>query len=126
MKKILIFILFSFIGSFQCSADDSKELELFGIKINYHNGSWVNPDEVKFEIKNPDSWIKRNYIRNYLQGSKELRGALIDFDWKAIWQASKSGKKIPLKELNYWNVELQKAYFSPLEVDKSFKKLKEK
>ena len=97
MKKILTFILFSFIGSFQCSADDSKELELFGIKINYHNGSWVNPDEVKFEIKNPDSWIKRNYIRNYLQGSKELRGALIDFDWKAIWQASKSGEKIPLK-----------------------------
>ncbi len=37
-----------------------------------------------------------------------------------------SGKKIPLKELNYWNVELQEAYFSPLEVDKSFKKLKEK
>ena len=53
--------------------------------------------KVKFEIKNPDSWIKRNYIRNYLQGSKELRGALIDFDWKAIWQASKSGEKIPLK-----------------------------
>ena len=37
-----------------------------------------------------------------------------------------SGKEIPLKELNYWNVELQEAYFSPLEVDKSFKKLKEK
>ncbi len=37
-----------------------------------------------------------------------------------------SGKKIPLKELTYWNVELQEAYFSPLEVDKSFKKLKEK
>ena len=37
-----------------------------------------------------------------------------------------SGKKIPLKELTYWNVELQEAYFSPLEVDKSFKKLKKK
>ena len=23
-----------------------------------------------------------------------------------------SGKKIPLKDLNYWNVELQEAYFS--------------
>jgi len=26
-----------------------------------------------------------------------------------------SGKKIPLDELNYWNVELQEAYFSYVE-----------
>ena len=26
-----------------------------------------------------------------------------------------SGKDIPLDKLNYWNVELQEAYFSPLE-----------
>jgi len=26
-----------------------------------------------------------------------------------------SGKKIPLKELNYWNVELQEPYFSYVE-----------
>ena len=26
-----------------------------------------------------------------------------------------SGKKIPLKDLNYWNVELQEAYFSYVE-----------
>jgi hypothetical protein len=26
-----------------------------------------------------------------------------------------SGKKIPLNSLTYWNVELQEAYFSPLE-----------
>ena len=37
-----------------------------------------------------------------------------------------SGKEIKLENLNYWNVELQEAYFSPLEVDKSLKKLKEK
>ena len=28
-----------------------------------------------------------------------------------------SGKEITLKNLNYWNVDLQEAYFSPVEVD---------
>ena len=28
-----------------------------------------------------------------------------------------SGKEIQLKNLNYWNVELQEAYYSPLEVN---------
>ena len=37
-----------------------------------------------------------------------------------------SGKEIPLENLNYWNVELQEAYFSPLEVNESYKKLKNK
>ena len=27
-----------------------------------------------------------------------------------------SNKKIPLKDLNYWDVDLQEAYFSPIEV----------
>ncbi len=35
-----------------------------------------------------------------------------------------SGKEIPLQSLSYWNVELQEAYFSPIEVDKKFKLLK--
>tara|TARA_B100000900_G_C20397195_1_gene641153 strand:+ start:492 stop:686 length:195 start_codon:yes stop_codon:yes gene_type:complete len=35
-----------------------------------------------------------------------------------------SGKEIPLQELNYWNVDLQEAYFSPLEADERFKNLK--
>ena len=35
-----------------------------------------------------------------------------------------SGKKIPLKDLNYWNVELQEAYFSPIEADKRVKRFK--
>ena len=35
-----------------------------------------------------------------------------------------SGKEIPLQELNYWNVDLQEAYFSPIEVNKRFKTLK--
>ena len=33
-----------------------------------------------------------------------------------------SKKKILLENLNYWNVELQEAYFSPLEVKKRFEK----
>ena len=32
-----------------------------------------------------------------------------------------SGKEIPLSELRYWNVDLQEAYFSPLEVNKRYK-----
>tara|TARA_Y100001935_G_C17019440_1_gene367037 strand:- start:268 stop:462 length:195 start_codon:yes stop_codon:yes gene_type:complete len=34
-----------------------------------------------------------------------------------------SGKKIPLQDLNYWNVDLQEAYYSPKEVDERFKSL---
>ena len=37
-----------------------------------------------------------------------------------------SGKEIQLKDLNYWSVELQEAYFSPLEVNERYKKLKNK
>ena len=29
-----------------------------------------------------------------------------------------SGKKIPLEQLNYWNVDLQEAYFSYVEASK--------
>jgi len=32
-----------------------------------------------------------------------------------------SGKEIRLQNLNYWNVDLQEAYFSPIEVNKKFK-----
>jgi len=35
-----------------------------------------------------------------------------------------SGKKISLQNLNYWNVELQEAYFSPAEVHERHKSLK--
>ena len=35
-----------------------------------------------------------------------------------------SGKEILLKDLNYWNVELQEASYSAIEADKSYKKLK--
>ncbi len=32
-----------------------------------------------------------------------------------------SGKEIKLENLNYWNVDLQEAYFSPIEVNKKIK-----
>ena len=35
-----------------------------------------------------------------------------------------SGKEILLKNLNYWNVELQEAYFSAIEANERFKTLK--
>ena len=31
-----------------------------------------------------------------------------------------SGKKILLKDLNYWNVDLQEAYFSPIEANERY------
>ena len=35
-----------------------------------------------------------------------------------------SGKEIILENLNYWNVELQEAYYSPIEVNLKFKNTK--
>ena len=35
-----------------------------------------------------------------------------------------SGKEIRLQELNYWNVELQEAYYSAEEASQRFKSLK--
>ena len=34
-----------------------------------------------------------------------------------------SGKEIPLEKLNYWNVDLQEAYFSTVEVNKRYKQI---
>ncbi len=35
-------------------------------------------------------------------------------------------KKIPLTDLNYWNVELQEAYYSPVEAKIRFEELEKK
>tara|TARA_B100000959_G_C14605165_1_gene469761 strand:+ start:260 stop:457 length:198 start_codon:yes stop_codon:yes gene_type:complete len=37
-----------------------------------------------------------------------------------------SGKKIPLNQLIYWNVELQEAYFSPKEAQQRYEELNKK
>ena len=54
---------------------------------------------------------KLNFKHNYFEVVEEG-----DYVLCAI-----SGKKIELKNLNYWNVELQEAYFSPAEVKKKLK-----
>ena len=35
-----------------------------------------------------------------------------------------SGREILLENLTYWNVELQEAYFSPIEANKRYKEIK--
>ena len=35
-----------------------------------------------------------------------------------------SGKKISLQNLSYWNVDLQEAYFSPIEANERLKSIK--
>ena len=37
-----------------------------------------------------------------------------------------SKKKIPLKDLNYWNVEFQEAYYSPVEAKIKHEELRKK
>jgi len=37
-----------------------------------------------------------------------------------------SGKEIPLSQLNYWNIELQEAYFSPIEANQRYSEGKNK
>ena len=37
-----------------------------------------------------------------------------------------SGKDIPLNKLTYWNVELQEAYYSPIEAQKRYEELNKK
>tara|TARA_B100001750_G_C15406545_1_gene545495 strand:- start:52 stop:249 length:198 start_codon:yes stop_codon:yes gene_type:complete len=37
-----------------------------------------------------------------------------------------SGKNIPIKDLTYWNVELQEAYFSPKEAQQRHEELNKK
>ena len=37
-----------------------------------------------------------------------------------------SGKEIMLQNLNYWNVDLQEAYFSPLEAQQRYEELNKK
>ena len=37
-----------------------------------------------------------------------------------------SGKEISLQDLNYWNVDLQEAYFSPKEAQQRYEELNKK
>ena len=57
---------------------------------------------------------KLNYKHNYFE-------ILEEGDY-VLWAIS--GKKISLQKLNYWNVELQEAYYSPMEANERFKNKK--
>ena len=92
MKNILIILLVSSVAAF------SQELKVFNKTIIYEDGSWVNPDEPKFEVKNPKTWVKRNYVRHYMQGSQEITDSIIEVNWKDFTEAAKTGNKIQLRD----------------------------
>ena len=98
MKKLLILTLSIFACFTSLFAEDSDGLDIFGAKIIYDNGSWVNPNETKFNLKKSNTWLKRGYVRHYLEGSSELRKSVLDINWKGLAEASKASKKIPLKD----------------------------
>ena len=111
MKNLLILTLSSFACFTSLFAEDSDGLDILGAKIIYDNGSWVNPNETKFNLKKSNTWIKRGYVRHYLEGSSELRKAVLDINWKGLTEASKASKKIPLKDfISIFN--LKRAYRS--------------
>ena len=99
MKKTINNLLI--VGSLFCAncllAQD-EEMKLFGKTIIYENGSWVNPDEPEFKVKKPKTWIKRNYVRHYMQGSQEITDSIIEVNWKGFTEAAKTGDKIPMKD----------------------------
>tara|TARA_R100000008_G_scaffold86663_1_gene80728 strand:- start:4121 stop:4759 length:639 start_codon:yes stop_codon:yes gene_type:complete len=100
MKKIsTLLLLFSTLSLHaQTNVVDSQELKFLGKTIIYDNGSWVNPDEPKFKLKEPATWVKRNYVRHYMQGSEELTSSIIDVNWKGFKEAAITGNKIKMKD----------------------------
>ena len=75
-----------------------EELKLLGKTIIYEDGSWVNPDEPKFKLTKPRTWLKRNYVRHYMQGSQELTDSIIKINFKEFIEAGKTGDQIKMNE----------------------------
>ena len=92
-KYLSVVALFAIVASAQ-----AEELKLLGRTVIYENGSWVNPDEPKFEAQKPSTWLKRNYVRHYMQGSQEITDSIIHINWKGFVKAAKTGDKIPMKD----------------------------
>lgn len=93
MKKyITTFILF---WSACVIAQENQELKFLGKTVIYENGSWVNPEEPKWKLTKPKSWFKRNYVRHYMQGSKEVTDSIIYFDWQKFKHAAVTGDRVP-------------------------------
>ncbi len=80
-------------------AVETQEVKFLGKTVIYENGSWVNPNEPKWKIEQPKSWIKRNYLRHYMQGSQEITDSIIYFDWKKLKNAARTGQKVPAKDV---------------------------
>ena len=90
--RILILLLMS------VALVQGEELKLLGKTIIYEDGSWVNPDEPKFKLTKPNTWLKRNYVRHYMQGSQELTDSIIKINFKEFVEAGKTGDKIKMNE----------------------------
>ena len=90
MKKIILALLVS------VTLVQGEELKLFGKTVIYENGSWVNPEEPKFKITKPKTWLKRNYVRHYMQGSQELTDSIIKSNFKEFVEAGKTGDQIKM------------------------------
>ena len=90
--RILILLLMS------VALVQGEELKLLGKTIIYEDGSWVNPDEPKFKLTKPKTWLKRNYVRHYMQGSQELTDSIIKINFKEFVEAGKTGDQIKMNE----------------------------
>jgi len=64
--------------------------------------------------------IKKKAVLKYLPNNFEV----IEDGDHVICSVSK--KEIPLEKLNYWNVDLQEAYFSPIEAKIRYEQIKDK
>ena len=64
--------------------------------------------------------IKKKAVLKYLPNNFEV----IEDGDHVICSVSK--KEIPLEKLNYWNVDLQEAYFSPVEAKVRYEQIKGK
>ena len=93
-KYLSVVALFAIAASAQ-----AEELKFLGRTVIHENGSWVNPNEPKFEASKPSTWVKRNYVRHYMQGSQEITDSIIKVDWAKLKEASKTGDKVELQEV---------------------------
>ena len=64
--------------------------------------------------------IKKKAVLKYLPNNFEV----IEDGDHVICSVSK--KEIPLEKLNYWNVDLQEAYYSPIEAKIRYEQIKDK
>ena len=64
--------------------------------------------------------IKKKAVLKYLPNNFEV---IEDGDHVTC---SVSKKEIPLEKLNYWNVDLQEAYYSPVEAKIRYEQIKNK